>query len=155
MDNLSIRQLYRFRSGLIFLAIAFAITAIISGFYILTKTPLVSVDAPSFFKLSFNFSLFGSLFSFGGAIVVTQNIQLRQFKQRIILHEQCPFLVVYQPSQIPSLQKHRPGNPFVCVKCPLGLDLTGDRASGLIHACKVYEQLHDEWEISQANASSN
>ncbi|OUC15786.1 MAG: hypothetical protein B0A82_04810 [Alkalinema sp. CACIAM 70d] len=155
MDNLSIRQLYRLRSGLILLAITFAITAIISGFYILTKTSLISVDAPSFFKLSFDCSLFGSLFSFGGAIFVTQTIQLRQLKRQIIFHEQCPFMGVYQPSQTPLLQKHQPGNPFVCMKCPLGIDRTGDRASGLIHTCKVYEQLHYEWEISQANASSN
>lgn len=93
-----------------------------------------------------SFTLVGGLISIGGVKMFSINASLRKAKERIerivTTAGGCPFLYIFvgQPTEL-----RRPGNPYFCVKCPLGIDIDSSREGGLIHICKVYPALHRQW----------
>lgn len=93
-----------------------------------------------------SFTLVGGLISIGGVKMFSINASLRKAKERIervvTTAGGCPFLVIFagQPTEL-----RRPGNPYFCAKCPLGIDIDSSKEGGLIHICSVYPTLHRQW----------
>jgi hypothetical protein len=93
-----------------------------------------------------SFTFIGGLISIGGVKMFSINASLRKAKERI---EQvittaggCPFLAIFagEPTEL-----RRPGNPYFCAKCPLGIDIDSRKEGSLIHVCNVYPVLHRQW----------
>lgn len=93
-----------------------------------------------------SFTLVGSLISIGGVKMFTINASLRKAKERIerviTTTGACPFSVIFAGQPI---ELRRPGNPYFCAKCPLGIDIDSTEEGGLIHTCSVYMTLHRQW----------
>lgn len=96
-----------------------------------------------------SFTLFGGLISIGGANLISFKSQFKNTEQSIseILQrkETCPFINIQVDPINPNFERRVPGNPQVCVKCPLGIDTDSSTSDGLIHICKVYPELHRKW----------
>ena len=103
--------------------------------------PSPFIDASNNF---ISLALFGSLLSAGG-------ISLASFEGRVEAAEakvtspdpSCPFETIWEPR--PGWERHRPGNPAFCNKCPLGIDRSSSVETGLIHVCRVYDDMHRKW----------
>ena len=98
--------------------------------------PFVSVSA----KVA-SVALVSSFVSFGGLSLASFKAQLGRATSDT---GRCPFLRI-RSQEGDNLR--RPGNPHVCVKCPLGIDIASDRSGGLTHVCLVYPELHQEWRM--------
>ncbi len=96
--------------------------------------PFVSVSA----KIA-SVALVGSFISFGGVSLASIKAQVGRVAAGA---GTCPFLRIRSQA---NDDLRRPGNPYVCVKCPLGIDIASDRPGGLIHVCSVYPEIHQEW----------
>ncbi len=96
--------------------------------------PFVSIAAKAL-----SVAFIGSLISLGGINIFSLKGELKALQQKPELIIGCPFV----PLSLYGVgHKDSPGNPRVCVKCPLGIvEVAGD----LIHNCKVYEQNHQRW----------
>jgi len=97
-----------------------------------------------------NVALIGSLLSLGGVSLMSIEGQVASGLEAVARIEQrCPFEdITVSGLNGPGRHFHalRPGNPQFCVKCPLGIDTTGDRQAGfLIHGCAVYKEHHRSW----------
>lgn len=95
-----------------------------------------------------SFTLVGGLISIGGVKMFSINANLRKTKDRIervtTTAVGCPFLPIFA-EQSTELELRRPGNPYVCIKCPLGVDISPGIEGGLINTCSVYSSLHNQW----------
>jgi len=93
-----------------------------------------------------SFTFVGGLISIGGVKMFTINASLRKAKERIerVITPAvgCPFLQILAGE---DAGLSRPGNPYFCVKCPLGIDTSQSSQDGLIHVCNVYPGLHRQW----------
>jgi hypothetical protein len=92
----------------------------------------------------FSFALVGGIISIGGVKMFSINANLRKTRETIkqIGTDGCPFLPLFMAD---STELRRPGNPYYCMKCPLGIDIASNHEGGLIHVCRVYLTLHRQW----------
>jgi hypothetical protein len=54
----------------------------------------------------------------------------------------CPFVPLFSGA---ATETRRPGDPMVCLKCPLGVDTSSNVEGGLMHHCRVYLLHHTQW----------
>ena len=88
-----------------------------------------------------SFTLVGGLISIGGVKMFSITANLRRAKEKIERSTAgCPFVPLFLGSDL-----KRPGNPYFCVQCPLGIDTSSSVEGGLIHVCSVYLPLHNQW----------
>ena len=103
-------------------------------------------STPSFVSISaklFSVALLGSLFSLGGINLFSLKSQLGAASSQLAeVRRGCPFMPLFTGD---SEELQRPGNPSVCVKCPLGVDRSSNRDDRLIHHCDAYPELHRRW----------
>ncbi len=86
-------------------------------------------------------ALVGGLVSVGGVKLFSINASLRR---AIAAASDCPFIPIFQRA-IDTDGLRQPGNPYVCQKCPLGVDTNSNVPGGLMHNCRVYPIHHARW----------
>lgn len=106
------------------------------------KTSIGSVEVSTLLTI-ISFTLIGGIVSIGGVQMFSFNASLRRNKVNLenLIKEKvgCPFDNLVDNSN-PNYKDYKPGNPQFCMKCPLGIDRTGDNRMGLINVCKVYKE---------------
>ena len=129
------------------------VLSVLSGLAILVLLVIIIRGTPAIAGINvdtlltiFSTSLVGSLLSVGGTTLFNLSANLRRAKQEITAiaaaPETCPFEAIHQQPG----EAMRPGNPYFCVQCPLGIDTISDRSRGyLMHNCSVYDEIHQAW----------
>ncbi len=131
------------------------IISIISGiaivvfviFLLAGKTSIGSVQVSTLLTV-ISFTLIGGIISIGGVQMFSFNASLRKSENKIREHLnrnlECPFDRILKTDN-PNWHNRQPGNPDFCMRCPLGIDISGNVEGGLIHVCKVYMNYHKRW----------
>jgi len=124
------------------------LVSILSGIAVITfvvllwsgRTAIGSVQIGTLLTV-ISFTLVGGLISIGGVKMFSFTANLRKAKEKIERSTAgCPFVPLFLGSDL-----KRPGNPYFCVQCPLGIDTSSNVEGGLIHVCSVYLPLHNQW----------